>query len=94
MIKAEGYHLQEGRFAITLNLLRILRKLDSLKVKCPEQIIVTSHFQTLVKGVKDHVRFKRINSQILSDDKFVAKGWNVPVSVFSVSRMLQDQVPS
>lgn len=52
MIKlAVGYQVQEARIAIALDLLRILRKLDSLKVKYREQIIVTSHFQTLVKCV-------------------------------------------
>lgn len=43
--------MQEGKLAITLDLLRILRKLDFFKVKCSEQIIITGHFQTLVKSV-------------------------------------------
>lgn len=54
---AEGYQVQEGRLAITLDLLRILRKLHFFEVKYPEQITVTSRFQTLVKMLQEYLRF-------------------------------------
>lgn len=53
---AEGYQVQEGRLSIMLDLLRILRKLDFFEVKYPEQITVTSQFQTLVKMLQDYLR--------------------------------------
>lgn len=41
---AEGYQVQEG-------------KLDFFEVKYPEQITVTSRFQTLVKMLQEYLRF-------------------------------------